>query len=362
MAAAEGQRRIRPSPGARSTCAEPEDLKSSDTGCEPSHHRGHARTALVAGRRGSTGRSSWCAGRRPDAPRLPVRAEPGRDSRSPSHGTPRIELRAPGRMRCTGRLEAAARGTRRPRRPPRSSGRQRPPGRRGAAYAAPGTAGGGDSVAGGRRSPAGGPASRVAAESRAARPLGTAPGGMAGMVGVVNRCRPDRREPHRTPPLFQRLRREGPRGCRATLDATQWELALHTQDAQGAAEGLRRAVRPRRRGGLGAAQGGVADRADRSSPSSSVVASGCRVACDSSGRPHERHRVAAGPPPSRGGRGLRLDAGVAGPRPHHTARQAETDGPAGAAQGGVAWELMVKRPSRKTKASCPAALVKDVGR
>ena len=96
-------------------------------------------------------------------------------------------------------------------------------------------------LAGGRRSPAGGPASRVAAESRAARPLGTAPGGMAGVVGVVNRYRRDRREPHRTPPLFQRLRREGPRGCRATLDATQWELALHTQDAQGAAEGLRRA-------------------------------------------------------------------------------------------------------------------------
>ena len=78
---------------------------------------------------------------------------------------------------------------------------------------------------------------------------------MAGVVGVVNRYRPDRREPHRTPPLFQRLRREGPRGCRATLDATQWELALHS----GAAEGLRRAPDEAKKArGLGAAQGGVA--------------------------------------------------------------------------------------------------------
>ena len=97
---------------------------------------------------------------------------------------------------------------------PRRSGRPRPPGRRGAAYAAPGTVGGGDSVAGGRRSPAGGPASRVAAESRAARPLGTAPGGMAGTVGVVNRCRPDRREPDQLTALFQRLRCEGPRAAK----------------------------------------------------------------------------------------------------------------------------------------------------
>ena len=59
------------------------------------------------------------------------------------------------------------------------------------------------SVAGGRRSPAGGPAGRVAAESRAARPLGPAPGGMAGTVGVVNRCGPDRRELARMPVLFQ---------------------------------------------------------------------------------------------------------------------------------------------------------------
>jgi hypothetical protein len=43
----------------------------------------------------------------------------------------------------------------------------------------------------------------------------------AGMVGVVNRYRPDRREPHRSLPLFQRLRREGPRSCRAA-DASSY--------------------------------------------------------------------------------------------------------------------------------------------
>jgi hypothetical protein len=87
------------------------------------------------------------------------------------------------------------------------------PGWLGAAGHASERPGGADSDASGRRSPAGGPASRVAAESRAARPLGAAPGDMAGVVGVVNRCQPDRRELARMPALFQRLRREGPRGC-----------------------------------------------------------------------------------------------------------------------------------------------------
>jgi len=55
---------------------------------------------------------------------------------------------------------------------------------RGGAGRGSGRRGGGDSVVGGRQSPAGGPASHVAAKSRAARPLGTAPGGMAAMVVV----------------------------------------------------------------------------------------------------------------------------------------------------------------------------------
>ena len=138
-----------------------------------------------------------------------------------------------------------------PGQPPRRSGRPRPPGRRGAAYAAPGTAGGGDSVAGGRRSPAGGPASRVAAESRAARPLGTAPSGMAGTVGVVNRYRPDRREPHRTPPLFQRLRREGPRAAvrRWTRRSGNWRCTPRMRRVPPKGCGGHQ-MRPRRRGGL----------------------------------------------------------------------------------------------------------------
>jgi hypothetical protein len=71
----------------------------------------------------------------------------------------------------------------------------------------------------------------MATESRAARPLGEAPSGMARVVGVANRCRPDRREPHRRRRFSKGLgaRTEGP-----PCDA---ELARHTQDAQGAAEG-----------------------------------------------------------------------------------------------------------------------------
>jgi hypothetical protein len=47
-----------------------------------------------------------------------------------------------------------------------------------------------------------------------------------------------------------------------TLDATQWELALHSQDARGAAEGLRRATRGGQEGegACGASQGRVARR------------------------------------------------------------------------------------------------------
>jgi hypothetical protein len=36
------------------------------------------------------------------------------------------------------------------------------------------------------------------------------------MVGAVNRCRPDRRKPHRTPPLSQRLLGAAQRGCCST--------------------------------------------------------------------------------------------------------------------------------------------------
>jgi hypothetical protein len=69
---------------------------------------------------------------------------------------------------------------------------------------------------------------------------GPGSGWHAEVVGVVNRCRRDRREPHRTPPLFQRLRREGPKGCRATMSATQRQLALQCRQRAAAGEAIRR--------------------------------------------------------------------------------------------------------------------------
>ena len=113
----------------------------------------------------------------------------------------------------------------------------------------PGTVGGGDCAAGGGPPiSAGCSGEPLGSQKPCCAASGHGSGRHGGNVGVVNRCRPDRREPDNPVALFQRLRREG-RGAAVRRWARRrgnWRAGCRRRAAAGTSE-----ARKARGAGLG---------------------------------------------------------------------------------------------------------------